>query len=353
MPDSSQERTEDASPKRKSDARKKGQVARSAELPGALALVAGVVVLRAVGPAVWGNFSALMVTDLSQISRPDLTPQQADTLVTQSFAAAALAVAPLFLALLATGLAAGLAQTGMVVSTKTLTPKFDRLNPMSGFKRIFSINTGFELLKMSVRLAVLVAAAFGVLGSVAGQVLTLAQVGLPAAPAMLGDTLFAVVLRVALAGAFLAVVDYAYQRWRFSKTLKMTKQEVREEQHQLDGNPQIKARIRRVQRELARRRMMQEVTKATAVVVNPTHVAVALRYLPGKARAPIVVAKGQDLIALQIKEVARRHGVPVVENPPLARALHAGVPLGREIPANLYRAVAEVLAFVYKLKRRW
>jgi flagellar biosynthesis protein FlhB len=179
------------------------------------------------------------------------------------------------------------------------------------------------------------------------------QGGLELVPGMIGDVIFTVILRVALAGGVLAAIDYIFQRWRYNKSLKMTHQEIKEELREMDGDPQIKSRIRKLQRELARRRMMDAVPDATAVVTNPTHFAVALRYESGKTRAPIVVAKGQDYVAEQIKTIASKHNVPVIENPFLARTLYSSVRVGQEIPAQLYRAVAEIIAFVYRLKRRW
>lgn len=353
MAENSQERTEEATPKRKQDARKRGQVVRSMELPAAAALLAGVLVLRAAGPFMWGQLSELMRDDLANFSRGDLTGHDAMQLVGQSVIMGAVAMIPLVLSFMLTGIAAGVLQTGFVVSFKAVTPKFEKVNPMAGAKRLLSPSTGFELLKLILRLAILLGVMVGVLNGLIGTLLTLGQGGMMAAPGIIGDTIYTLVLRVALAGGLLAVLDYAFQRWKFNRQMRMTKQEVRDEMRQIDGDPQIKARIRKLQRQRARQRMMQEVPKSTVVITNPTHFAVALRYESGKTRAPIVVAKGQDHLAQQIKALAKEHGVPVVENPPLARALHSSVSLGREIPLQLYRAVAEVLAFVYKLKRKW
>lgn len=353
MPENGQEKTEEATPKRRSDARKKGQIARSSELSGATGLLVGVLVMHAAGPLAWNGFSNLLRSDLSALAQPDLTAQVAVSLLAQCLLAGALAVLPILAAFMAGGLVAGVVQTGGLVSMNALAPKFDRLNPMSGVKRIFSPTTAFEVIKMIARLAILGAVMWSVIPQVQGDVLELGRNGLLDAPAVLGDALYTLMLRVAMAGGVLAAADFAFQRWKFNRDLKMSKQEVKEEMRQLDGDPQIKQRIRRVQREMAKKRMMQEVPKATVVLANPTHFAVALRYTSGKMRAPVVVAKGQDHIAQQIKALAREHNVPVVENPPLARALHASVKLNQEVPPQLYRAVAEVLAFVYKLKRRW
>lgn len=353
MPENGQERTEEATPQRRADARKKGQIARSAEIPGAAALMVGALTLRGLGPGIWNALADMLQRNLAAIGRGDLTPNTAVGLVGGAMAGVALAVAPVLLALVGAGLAAGLAQTGLTVAPNALAPKFDRLNPLAGAKRVFSLNAGFELLKMTLRLVILGFIAWNSIQALAGQLVTLGQIGAAGAPAFLGDAVFAVVVRVGGAGLALAGADYAYQRWRYGRDLRMTRQEIREEQRQNEGDPQVKAKIRRMQRQRAKQRMMREVPDATVVIANPTHFAVALKYVAGQTRAPTVVAKGQDYLAQQIKELASKHGIPVIENPPLARAVFAAVPVGREIPATLYRAVAEVLALVYRVKRRW
>ncbi len=353
MSEPAQERTEEATPRRRAEARKRGQAPRSGEIPGAVALMVGALVLRAVGPLIWQTLTLTLTNNLSSISRPDLSQRDALGLIGGAAATIGLAVAPVLLALAAAALAAGLLQTNFVFSTKALTPQFDKLNPKNGIKRLISITAAFELLKMSARLTILAFVAANTLMSLTSQVMALGQVGILGAPGLLGQIAFSLIIRVAFAGLVLAAVDYAYQRWHFGREMRMTKQEIRDEQRQSEGDPQIKARIRRLQRQRAKQRMMQEVPKSTVVLANPEHFAVALRYESGKTRAPIVVAKGQDHLAQQIKALARQHGVPVVENPPLARTLFASVPIGREIPVQFYRAIAEVLAFVYQVKRRW
>jgi flagellar biosynthetic protein FlhB len=351
--DGGQERTEAATPKRKQDARKRGQVARSTELPPAISLLAAVLALRVAGPLMWERLSALLRDDLARISRPDLTTPDALALARDSVFNGVLAILPIVLTMMITGTIAGLVQTGLVVSPRSLAPKFSRVNPMAGFKRIFSMTAGFELLKMLIRLTVLGSIAYSIMLDLMPRILMLGRNSVDQAPALIGDIGLGALTRMAFAGGILATVDYSYQRWRFGRELRMTKQEIKEELKQQEGDPAVKSRIRRIQRELARKRMMDQVPKSTAVITNPTHYAVAIRYIAGKTRAPIVVAKGQDNIAQQIKALARKHNIPIVENPPLARALHASVSVDQEIPAQLYRAVAEVLAFVYRIKRRW
>ena len=354
MPEnSSQERTEEATPKRKSDARKRGQIARSTELPGAVGLLGGALAIRIFAPAVWTAISDMVRKDLAAITRPDLTVQTSTQLLQQSAIAGGLAILPIVLTLMVAGAGAGLLQTGLNFSAGSLKPKFERVNPMAGIKRIFSMATGFELLKMMVRLGVFLLVAVNMINELATRMVIIGSSGLTQAPAVIGDLLFTVILRLAMVGGLLAGVDYLYQRWKHTRDLRMTKQEVKEESRLSEGNPEMKARVRRVQREMARKRMMQEVPKSTVVLANPDHYAVAIRYQSGKTRAPIVVAKGKDLVAQQIKALARQHNVPVIENPPLTRAIFAAVDINHEIPAQFYRAIAEVLAFVYKLKRRW
>jgi flagellar biosynthetic protein FlhB len=353
MAEGGQERTEAATPKRRRDARKKGQVVRSADLPPALGLLAGVLALRLAGPLAWQALAGVLTRGLGVLAQPDLTANAALDLIGQSLLAGLLAVVPVLAAIMVGGVTVGVIQTGGVVSAQAIRPKLDKLNPLNGFKRLFSPLTGFELLKMALRLAIFIGVAASLAQEIMQDVLNLGVTGMLGAPAMLGNVVFTLLLRLALAGAILAALDYIVQRWQFNRNLRMTKQEVRDELRQTEGDPQVKQRIRRLQRQRARQRMMQEVPKAAVVIANPTHFAIALRYTSGKMRAPVVVAKGRDHLAQQIKAVAAQHGVPIVENPPLARALYVGVPLGREIPYHLYRAVAEVLAFVYRLKRRW
>jgi flagellar biosynthetic protein FlhB len=353
MAEQGQQRTENATPKRKQDARKQGQTARSADLPSALGLLAGLLALRFAGPLMWQGLAQIVQGDLAAITQPDLTAQVALGLVGQSLLAGLLAVVPLLAALMLGGVITSVIQTGGIVSAKAIAPKFDRVNPGTGLKRLFSVRTGFELGKTAVRLAIFLTVAASMAPTVVADVVRLGTTGLSAVPDLIGGIVFAVVLRLAAAGAILATLDYLFQRWQFTRGLRMTRQEVRDELRQTEGDPQVKQRIHRLQRQRARQRMMQEVPKATVVLANPTHIAVALRYESGKSRAPVVVAKGRDLVAQQIKVLAAQHGVPIIENPPLARSLYAAVKLGREIPYHFYRAVAEVLAFVYRLKRRW
>ncbi len=353
MQESGQERTEQATPKRLRDARKRGQVSRSAELPGAAALVLAVMILRVSASYSWQNLQNLIGVGLLNAGNGDITVTDVYHLMFIEGGYAVSAFAPLGLTLFVIAVAAGLGQTGLAFSPKLLTPRMDRINPANGLKRMFSLTTLFEMLKQFVRIAILGFAAYIAISGTLTQIGQTPQDILSTAPQILGGALYSLLFSIALVGGVLAAADYAFQRWRYIRQMRMTKQEVRDEQKELEGNPQIKSRIRRMQRALAKKRMMDKVKKSTMVITNPTHFAVALYYQSGKTRAPVVTAKGQDFMAQTIKETARKYNIPIIENPPLARSLYASAEVDREIPIQLYRAVAEVIAFIYRIKRRW
>jgi flagellar biosynthetic protein FlhB len=343
-------KTEDPTPRRREEARRQGQVPFSAELVGSLVLLAGVIGLTYVGPDVWRSMMGVFRHDLPRVFQPEFDGTAAVELIARTVARMIAALLPFFGIMLAVGIAASIAQVGFQINTEKLTLDFDKLNPANGAKRLFSVGAlvrgGLTLLKV-VALALV---AYLVLEGRAGIITTLSRDRLAgAAPAA-----WAVVLRLALyltvAVALVAVLDYLYQRYRFERSLRMTKEEVKRELKEEDGDPQVKARIRQIARERSRQRMLRKVPEATVVLTNPTHYAVALRYDPNRDDAPVVVAKGTGIFARRIAEIARKSGVTVVERPTLARALYAGVKEGQPIPGTLFRAVAEVLAFVFKLR---
>jgi flagellar biosynthesis protein FlhB len=267
-----------------------------------------------------------------------------------AFLSALLACLPLLGLLFAAAMLAPLLIGGWNISAEALAPKWDRLSPLAGLKRMFSIQGVLELCKSLARFGVVAVVAVLVLWIQADELLALGREPLHFA---IGHALGIVGWALtALAGSLvlIAAVDVPLSLWQHHRSLRMTKQEVRDENKETEGNPEVKGYIRSRQQEVARRRMMQDVPKADVVVTNPTHYAVALRYDEHRMRAPVVVAKGQDLVAARIREIAGEHGVPILEAPPLARALHAGCNLGDEIPARLYVTVAQVLAYVYQLR---
>jgi flagellar biosynthesis protein FlhB len=345
------DRTEKATPKHRERARRKGQVARSADVGGSLVLAAGLFAISLLGPRIVNSCQAAFRQIFAEIADPARATTAASLkgLMGTTLSTIGLTVGPIAGICLATGALAGAAQVGFHPTPVTL--DFRRINPISGIRNLLGPNLIFEALKAVAKVAVvgLVAA----LALIPGLTDLASEVGIP--PGALGLTMshraIAIAQRAALAYLLIAAIDYAWQRRRHERKLRMTKQELKDEVRQYGLPAEVKSALRRRQMQAARARMMAAVPEADVVVANPTHFAVALRY-DGSRTAPEVVAKGQDLIAAQIRRVAEEHDVPIVSDPPLARALHAGTEIGQTIPEELYAAVARVLAFVYRMARR-
>jgi flagellar biosynthesis protein FlhB len=344
------ERTEQPTPKRLEEARKKGQIPRSPELSAAAVLLVAGAGLQLLGHFMGEQLLAILRAGLSLSREQSVDETLAIAGLSASMAHALLACLPLLGLTAAAALAAPLALGGWNLSPGVLAPDFTRLNPMSGFGRMFSVRGAVELGKALAKFLVIASVAIVVLKQKSLELMGLGSepisAGLAHAASLTGHAL----LMLAGALGLIAAVDVPWQRYQHTKSLKMTREEVREELRESDGSPEMKGRIRKAQQEAARRRMMQEVPKADVVVVNPTHFAVALRYDEKRMRAPLVVAKGQDLIAARIREIATEHSVPIFEAPPLARVLYRSVDIGTEIPTSLYEAVAQVLTYIYQLK---
>jgi len=346
-----QERTEPASPKKRSDARKKGQVAMSREVPSVLILVVslgffffgGGWMIRSLMQFMHGIFTNLNGMLLSDI----LTARD---LLVLSLQSGLYILLPFMLAVLVAGVFGNVIQIGLLFSTETITPKLTKVNPISGFRRLVSAKTLAELPKSILKLVTVGTIAYVLVMKNMPRMPDLMQMSVADILQEFDWIAFQIGFFVCLALIFLAAADYIFQRWQHEKELRMTKQEVKDEQKQLMGDPQIKARIKSAQREMARRRMMAAVPEADVVITNPTRLAVALKFDADDMDAPMVVAKGAGEIARKIREIAREHNVPLVEEKPLARALYKTVEIDQLIPVELYRAVAEVLAYVYRLK---
>ena len=343
------ERTEAPTPKRLHEARQKGNVSRSQELVSAGALLAALVGLRLAGPGVWEDLAAIVREGLQQPVTEDLTPASALGLGQHAAAQGMLALAPLLGIVVLAGVGLNIAQTGLVLSGAGLSPKLSRINPGAGLKRLLGMDGLVNLGKAVAKMAIVAVVVWMTMSSQMAEITALGQLPIGTATARAARLAFDIGLRAAIVLLVLAALDYGWQRRRYTQQLRMTKEEIRQELRESEGDPQIKAAIRRRRQSLLNR-MIAAVPKADVVVTNPTHYAVALQYDPLAMGAPIVIAKGERLIALRIKEVALKAGVPVLEEPPLARALFAAVPIGHPVPANLYRAVAEVLAWVYSLR---
>jgi flagellar biosynthesis protein FlhB len=345
-----QERTERPTAKRLEKARQEGNVPRSAELSAAAVLLVAGGALHFLGPSMGTTLFEVMRSGLSPSAGQMLDPGLALDAASAELAHAGLICAPVLGLTLVAALVAPLVIGGWNLSFGALAPDFSRLDPVAGFGRFFSARGAVELGKAFAKFLIVAAVAILVLRKQSPQLLALGAApladGIAQAAGLTSDALLAVSSGLAL----IAAVDVPWQLWQYSQKLSMTREEIRQELKESEGAPEVRFRIRRTQREIARRRMMHEVPKADVVVVNPTHFAVALRYDEGRMRAPFVVAKGADLIAARIRELATEHSVPIFEAPPLARALYQGVEIGAEIPATLYVAVAQVLTYIYQLK---
>jgi flagellar biosynthesis protein FlhB len=345
-----QERTERPTAKRLEKARQEGRVPRSTELTAAAVLLVAGGSLHFLGPSIGATLFEIMRSGLSFSAAQALDPGLALDAVAAEFLQAAVICVPILGLTLAAALVAPLAIGGWNLSFDALAPDISRLDPIAGLGRFLSARGAVELGKAFAKFLVVATVAIIVLRKESPQLLALGAEPLAAAIAHAAGLASDALLAVSGGLALIAAVDVPWQLWHYSHELNMTREDIREELKESEGAPEVRFRIRRTQREIARRRMMHEVPKADVVVVNPTHFAVALRYDEGRMRAPLVVAKGTDLIAARIREIATEHSVPIFEAPPLARALHHSVEIGSEIPATLYVAVAQVLTYIYQLK---
>ncbi len=344
-----QERTEPATPKRRREAREEGKVARSQEVNSAFILLAGLGILALGHRFFLGRLAEIVRALLASSAHIEISPDLLLPYLGQGLPYVLLTLAPLAGGIMLVGLGVNFAQVGFVLSWKPLAPRLSMLNPVNGFSRIFSKHGAVELAKSLAKVAIVALVAWMTLKA---ELPTLAsQMGTAPMPAFAyaASVALKLGLRVALAMLFLALLDYGFQRWDYEKSIMMSRRELEEEMRQTEGDPRVRARIRAVQREVTRRRMMEKVKTADVVVTNPTRIAVALKYDRKSMRAPKVVAKGARLIAQRIREIAQKHDVPIVEDPPLARLLYK-VEIDREIPVALFQAVAELLAYVYRLK---
>jgi len=349
--DSDLEKTEPASPRRLEKAREEGQVPRSPELSTFAVLIAAGSGLWLMGDHLTGQLRSLIKEGM-QVPR-DVgfdSSLLTERLLDQS-SHALVAFAPFFILMMVAAVVAPMLLSGWLFTFKSLAPDFNRLNPVKGVGRMFSLHSLVELCKALLKAALIGGAGAWTVWHHKEAVLSLIAAPLAMVAGHMGELVAMSFLAIAGTMVLIAAVDVPFKLWDHHRKLKMTKEEVRQENKETEGNPQVKGRIRAQQREMARKRMMAEVPKADVIVTNPTHYSVALKYEDGKMRAPRVVAKGSHLLALKIREIAQQHQVPLMEAPPLARALYHHAEVGDEIPQTLYNAVAEVLAYVYQLRR--
>jgi flagellar biosynthetic protein FlhB len=348
--ESGQERTEQPSSKRLEQAREQGQVPRSTELSAATVMLLAGGGLHFMGGRLGLQFHDLMRSGLALSREDSLDESRAVGIFANELMHAIITCAPLLGLTLVAAFLAPIAIGGWNISFQALAPNFDKLNPVSGFQRMFSSRSVVELAKAFAKFLFIASVAGWLLWSHSGELMGLSSEPIDSALAHAAALAGHAFLVLAGTMGLIAAIDVPLQLWQHNQKLKMSRQEIKDEAKESDGSPEMKGRIRRAQQELARRRMMQEVPKANVIVTNPTHFAVALKYDEKRMRAPIVVAKGADEIAARIRAVATEHNVPIFEAPPLARALHHHVDLGGEIPSNLYVAVAQVLTYIYQVK---
>jgi flagellar biosynthetic protein FlhB len=345
-----QEKTEQATPKKREEARRKGQVAKSRELSSVAVLLSGLFVLFLGSGYFFQQTANVLSYYFGNAGNLTITADTLKGIAWLSAGQLASILVPFFLVLCVVAFLANILQVGFLISFESIKPKLSKISPLAGIKRLFSAQAMAELLKSLLKIAIVGAIAFFTVKGELHNLLPLLDQTPSQILSYLGQVSFALFWRTCLVMAILATLDFLFQRWEFERNLKMTKQEVKEEFKQTEGDPHVRSRIRSIQREMARKRMMAAVPEADVVITNPTRLAVALKYEAKQMDAPTVVAKGSGLVAEKIRDLAREHGIPIIENKSLAQSLFKLVEVGRTIPETLYQAVAEVLAYVYGLK---
>lgn len=347
------DKTENATPKKKSDARKKGQTAKSKEVPLAITLLTSAIIFYTLGNSAYNQVRNMMITYFSgyMLNVKGFNAYSIQKIL--FFALKNIGIVFLIFAIpiMIMGIAANFLQSGFIFSTESLKPDLKKLNPISGFKKMFSIRTLVDLLKDIALVSVVGYVGYRFIIGNFDKFLGIDTLNFDVIPGVVKGLFMSILLKITLIMVIIAISDYIYQRYMFNKDLKMTKQEVKDEFKQDEGDPQVKSKRKQKMREMSMRRMMSNVPDATVVVTNPTHIAVALKYTEGESSAPIVIAKGADRLALKIKEVAKENEVAIVENKPLARLMYNEVEIDEEIPMDMYQAVAEILAIVFKMKK--
>ncbi|NNJ16620.1 flagellar biosynthesis protein FlhB [Pseudomonas putida CSV86] len=349
--ESGQDKTEDPTDKRRNDAREKGEIARSKELNTVAVMIAGAGGLLAFGGYLAEALMEIMRSNFSLSREVLMDERYMGIFLLTSGKLAILATQPVLLVLLLAALLGPIALGGWLFATGTLAPKFSRMNPLAGIKRMFSVHSLAELLKAIAKFTVILVVALAVLSADRDDLLAIANEPLDQAIIHSVQVVGWSAMWMACGLLLIAAVDVPIQLWQAKQKLMMTKQEVRDEYKDTEGKPEVKQRIRQVQREISQRRMMAAVPEADVIITNPTHYAVALKYDPEKGSAPLLLAKGTDFIALKIREIAVQHNIQLLESPALARSIYHSTELEEEIPAGLYLAVAQVLAYVYQIRQ--
>ncbi|AOZ94236.1 flagellar biosynthesis protein FlhB [Paenibacillus crassostreae] len=344
------EKSEKATPKKRGDARKKGQVSKSTELSGSITLLSAFICLLIFG----GYFKERIVFLYTDIFINRLTTEITINNVMMMFREYGIQIllllAPLFLVLIVMALISSIMQVGFLLTGEPLKMQFSKLSPIKGFQNIFSMRSLVEFAKSILKMIVIGYLVYTTLWGKKVEIASLSEINIDNILIFMVDLTMDLGIKIAIALLILAVFDFIYQRYEHEKGLKMSKQDIKDEYKKMEGDPLVKGKIKERQRRMAMQRMMQEIPNADVIITNPTHFAIALKYDASEMEAPTIIAKGQDYVALRIREIAKEHGIITMENKPLARALYKRAEIGDSIPADLFQAVAEVLAYVYKLK---
>jgi len=347
------EKTEQPTPKKRQELREKGEVAKSKELPSVAVLLAALISLSLFGSFMYNHIQIIMkgafsFPDIHNFNIPEFL-EFAQNIIGR----VVILLSPLFAAIFITAILSNIMQVGFMVSGESITPKLSKIDPIKGFGRLFSKQSFMELIKSLLKLTIVGGIAFLTIKGEMKNFALLGEMELNSIFVYILKIFFKIFIRCSLAMIVLVIIDYVFQRWEFENRIKMTKQEVKDEFKKSEGDPLIKSRIKSIQMEMARKRMMQDVPEADVIITNPTHLAIALKYDSATMTAPRLIAKGSRKIAEKIKDVASEHGIPILENKELARNLYSLVEVGQEIPPALYQTVAEVLAYIYKLKSNY
>ncbi|MBW2061130.1 MAG: flagellar biosynthesis protein FlhB [Deltaproteobacteria bacterium] len=350
MAEDKSSKTEKPTAKRRREARQKGQVPKSMELNSVVVLMAGLFILFFLSGHLYQQLTGLMASTFSQAAQIPMEGKDFNIFLVGKARDVLVLLIPVFIVVLCAALITNILQVGLLFSGASITPKLSKLSPIKGFARIFSLRTLMELFKSVAKISIIAATAYLTIRGEMDTILGLGQLEPKEIGYFAVRIAFILFIKTCWIMVALAILDYTFQKWQSERDLKMSREELKEETKQTEGDPHVRARIRAVQREMARRRMMAAVPEADVVVTNPLHLAVALKYDSQETEAPVVVAKGRNIIAEKIKEIAKEHDIPIVENETLARGLFHSVEIGEIIPVEFYEAVADVLAYIYQIK---
>ena len=345
------QKTEEPTQKRLQDARDKGELSNSREVNNFMLLATATLLLATLTPSAMQQLTSILKVYLSSPAQMPMDGASIGMDLAQLSGDVGLVLAGPFAAFVAAAIAAAAVQNGIVWTSQPIHPKFEKISPLSGLKRLFSLKSIVEFIKNLAKMTLIAVLGFSVIWPERMKLMVVGRLETAIAMGYLYEIALWLLAALSAALALLAGFDFAYQKYEHLKKMRMSRRDIKDEHKQSEGDPIIKQRLRALRMERARQRMMAEVPKSTVVVTNPTHFAVALRYEHGEGEAPVVVAKGTDLVALKIREVATAHGVPIVESPPLARALHQQVEIGQFIPQTHFQAVAEIIGYVLRLRQ--